>query len=78
MDDRKRRKILKEFGQILREVREQKGLSIQGLADLADLDRSNLSNIENGKVEISLCTIYAIAEALEVDPTDLFPAKKRP
>jgi hypothetical protein len=32
------------------------GLSVQGLADTADLDRSNLSNIENGKVEISLCT----------------------
>jgi transcriptional regulator with XRE-family HTH domain len=71
MDDRKRRKILKEFGQMLREVREEKGVSIQALADIADLDRSNLSNIENGKVEISLCTIYAIAEALGVAPADL-------
>lgn len=61
---------------MLREVREQKGLSIQGLADIADLDRSNLSNIENGKVEISLCTLYAIAEALEVDPGSLLPKKK--
>jgi transcriptional regulator with XRE-family HTH domain len=76
MDDRKRRKILKEFGQMLREVREQKGLSIQGLADIADLDRSNLSNIENGKVEISLCTLYVIAEALELDPCALLPKKR--
>jgi transcriptional regulator with XRE-family HTH domain len=71
MDDRKRRKILKEFGQMLREVRENKGFSIQALADTADVDRSNLSNIENGKVEISLCTIHAIAEALGIEPAEL-------
>jgi transcriptional regulator with XRE-family HTH domain len=51
--------------------RGQKGFSIQALADTADLDRSNLNNIENGKVENSLCTLYTIAEALEISPAEL-------
>jgi transcriptional regulator with XRE-family HTH domain len=71
MDDRKRQKIMTSFGKKLREVREGKGISIRGLADLADIDYSNLNRIENGLVEISLCTIHAIAEALEIEPEEL-------
>jgi len=71
MDDRKRQKIMASFGKKLREVREEKGISIRGLADLADIDYSNLNRIENGVVEISLCTIHAIAEALEIEPAEL-------
>lgn len=73
MNDRKRRKILKDFGKRLQEVRKEKGFSIMGLADAADLDRSNLSEIEHGLVEASLVTIYIIADALGIRPADLLP-----
>ncbi len=75
MDDRKRQKILSAFGKKLREVREEKGVSIRGLADMAEIDYSNLNRIENGIVEASLCTIVAIAEAIGVDPGDLISKK---
>lgn len=71
MDDRKRQKAMKAFGKRLREVKKEKGFSTHGLADAADLDYSNLNNIENGKVEPSLYTIIAIADALGVRPADL-------
>jgi transcriptional regulator with XRE-family HTH domain len=73
MDDPKRRKILKKFGKKLREVRMEKGISIRGLADLADIDYSNLNRIEHGLVEVSLPTIYFIADALGIQPADLLP-----
>ena len=56
----------------IKELRMNKGLSIQALADISDMDRASLSRIENGKVKgISLATLYKIAEALEVATGEL-------
>ncbi len=56
----------------IRELRIARGMSIQALADYANIDRSNLSNIENGKVvNMWFTTLYKIAEALEVPPGEL-------
>jgi transcriptional regulator with XRE-family HTH domain len=71
MDDRKRRKLLKSIGKRLREVRTERGFSIAGLADEADIDRSNLSRIEAGLVDPSISTIYVLAEALKISPAEL-------
>ena len=71
MDDRKRQKIMTTFGKKLREVREERDISIRGLADMAEIDYSNLNRIENGTTEAGLCMIMTIAEALGVDPGDL-------
>jgi DNA-binding Xre family transcriptional regulator len=54
------------------ELRKARGLSIQALADYANIDRSNLSDIESGKAKgMYFSTLCDIAEALEVTPGDL-------
>jgi DNA-binding Xre family transcriptional regulator len=53
-------------------LRKARALSIQALADCANIDRSDLSRIESGKVRgIHLSTLCRIAEALEVAPGQL-------
>lgn len=54
------------FGQRVRAIRKQKGLSQEGLAALADIDRSYMGHIERGEKNITLTKIYQIADALEV------------
>lgn len=60
------------FGQRVRAIRKQKGLSQEGLAALADIDRSYMGHIERGEKNITLTKIYQIADALEVTPVHFF------
>ena len=56
----------------IKHIRQEKGWSIQRLADEANIDSANMSRIESGKVDnILLSTLYRIAEALEVKLSDL-------
>lgn len=59
------------FGEHLKSVREGKGLSLRRLADLCDLDNSNISKIEHGKFDIQLSTIIELAKGLSVHPKEL-------
>ena len=63
---------LVEFGQKLREIRKSKKLSMEKLANIADMERVQISRIELGKTNPKLSTIYALARALDVDVTELF------
>ena len=63
---------LDSFGERVRELRQQKGLSQNSLAARAGLDRTYLSEIERGRKNLSLVKIVKIATALEVEVTDLF------
>ena len=53
-----------EYGKKVREIRNSKKVSQEKLAELADLDRTYVSDIENGKRNVSIETIFKIAEAL--------------
>lgn len=63
---------LKEFGSNLRQLRKNKNLSQEKLAQIAELDRTYISGIERGLRNISLLNIFKLAEALDVHPSDLF------
>ena len=76
MDSNREEKIIKDFGKRLKKARTAKKLSLRALPDIADMDFGNISEIENGKINPSLTTIVLLAEALEVDPADLLPAKR--
>lgn len=54
-----------EYGKKVRAIRNSKKVSQEKLAELADLDRTYVSDIENGKRNISIETIYKISNALE-------------
>ena len=60
------------FGQNLRKIRKGKKLSIEKLANLADLELVQINRIELGKTNPKLSTIFAIAKDLEIDPNELF------
>lgn len=64
--------MLKRFGQKVRELRVQQGLSQEKLAELSGLHRTYISSLELGKRNVSLVNIHALAKALQVPPDDLF------
>ena len=59
------------LGRRLSELREKRGLSQTQLADMADIGRAHLSQIENGAVAARIDTLYAIAGALELTLSEL-------
>jgi len=56
----------------IREVRQSKGLSQQALANLSDLELSQINRIELGIINTSVSHIAAISEALDIEPKMLF------
>jgi transcriptional regulator with XRE-family HTH domain len=59
------------FGQNVRRIRNEVGLSQEELAFRAKLHRTYISSVERGARNVSLENIFAIAEALGVPPGDL-------
>ncbi|SFT05136.1 helix-turn-helix domain-containing protein [Mucilaginibacter polytrichastri] len=64
-----------KFGEKLRQLREDKKLSLRALAAKCDLDDSQISKIENAKWDIQLSTIFELAKGLEVDAKELLDFK---
>ena len=59
------------FGEKVRQIRKEKGLSQEALADLAGIDRSYMGHIERGDQNIPLTKIHQIADALEIPVVNL-------
>ena len=64
--------ILKQFGKKVYHYRKKKKLSQEKLAELADIHRTYIGQIENGKRNIALKNVAKIAKALGVSIRDLF------
>ncbi len=72
MDD-KFATIYKTIGENLRNKRKENNLSQQQLADLAGkMDRSKISDIENGKEDFLFSTLLKICAALDINVDRLF------
>ncbi len=67
--------IKKLFGLRIKELREQKGLNQEQLAELIDFESRHLSRIETGKSFTTIENIEKIASALNVDIDSLFKFK---
>jgi transcriptional regulator with XRE-family HTH domain len=65
-------RLKKNFGNRLRELRNEKGLSQEALAFACGLDRTYIGGIERGERNPSLVNIHKIAEALGVSVKELF------
>ena len=65
--------IRAKFGKHLRKIREGKGLTQEGLADLAGMHFTYIGQIERGKRNPSLINLERLAKALKIDPGKLFP-----
>lgn len=60
-------------GARIREVRKQKGISIENLANTSGMDYSQLARMELGQVNFTISYLFRVAEALGVTPRDLLP-----
>ena len=56
--------INERFGKRIKEIRKAKGLSQEKLANLAEVDRTYLPEVERGERNISLVVAEKIANAL--------------
>lgn len=60
------------FGQRLRELRQQRGMSQEAFADRCGFARSYMSRLERGVGNPSLDAVQTLADALDVEPHELF------
>ena len=58
-------------GRIIRELREQRGLTQEVLSGLAAVARSHLAEIETGHTNANVETLWKISEALGMKMSDL-------
>ena len=60
------------LGARIRELRLQRGLSQEKLAELCGLNRSYIGEIERGRANITLATLVTIAQQLQTTASELF------
>ena len=54
----------KKIGEIIREIRNEKGISLRKLAEIVNVSNVNILYIEKGKINTSLPILKGIAKAL--------------
>jgi transcriptional regulator with XRE-family HTH domain len=59
------------FGRNVRLLREQRGLSQEGLADVLDVHRTFVGGVERGERNLTLRTVERLSARLDADPLDL-------
>lgn len=64
-------KALAKFGSNLRKLREDQGISIHELSARSGLEYSQVQKTEKGRVNLTLTTILALADGLDVTPDTL-------
>jgi len=67
----KRNSALAAFGRNVRSRREAKGLTQEKLAELAELDRTFISDVERDGRNLSLLSVQRIAKALRLSVSEL-------
>lgn len=68
----KDKKFVKAFGERIRELRIQKGMSQEALANTAEIPINQVGRIERGEINTTLVTIKALADSLKVSVAELF------
>lgn len=66
--------VLRLLGQTVREMRNERGMTQQQLADLCEMHRTFIISIEKGRQSASAITLVRLAAALGVLPAELFRA----
>jgi transcriptional regulator with XRE-family HTH domain len=64
--------LQRKFGLILKELRLEKRLSQESLANQSDIDRTYISDIEKGERNISLKIIEQLSGTLQISLSELF------
>lgn len=67
--------IKEKFGLKVKSLREEKGYSIEYLANISNVDRNYISDIEKGQRNPSITIMEKIIHALDVDFAEFFGDK---
>lgn len=65
------RRIEKVFGQVLQQLRKERGLSQEELGFESGYHRTYISQLERGKKSPSLQTVFQLAKVLNVEPSEI-------
>jgi transcriptional regulator with XRE-family HTH domain len=61
-----------KFGQRIKELRNQIGISQEALANKAEIDRTYVTDVENGRRNISIQNIEKLVIALQISLKEFF------
>lgn len=64
------------FGRRIRVLRAARGMSQEVLAEAAGVHRTYVSSLERGQRNVGLDNVFALADALGVQPSDLFSTEE--
>lgn len=64
--------VQKKFGKGIQQLRKERGLTQEDLADLVGVDRSYMGFVERGERNPTLDKIIKIAKALKITLSELF------
>lgn len=70
-----RRRLL---GQTIYNMRKVRGVSQERLGELAGIDRAYMGRIERGETSVGVDKIWAICDALNITPAQLFGEAEQP
>lgn len=62
---------IKRLGIFIRQIREQKELSQQNLADICNIPKTTIGRIERAEINTTIRTLVKIANSLEMNPKEL-------
>jgi transcriptional regulator with XRE-family HTH domain len=66
-----KRDLKKSFGKVLKQLREEEGYSQDDLAELADVNRTYISDLERGVSYPTLNIVYKFADVFKMRPSEL-------
>ena len=70
--------IRRIFGANLRHYRLAAGLSQEAVAERMGVDRAHVSSMERGSQNVTLITLWHLADALKIQPADLLDTTPKP
>jgi len=62
--------VRKAFGVVLRNLREEKNISQEKLAELTSVDRVTIYRFENGLMQPTLESIFKLSDAINIKPSE--------
>ncbi len=71
----KKEELLIVIGIKIKQLREDRNLSLQELCDLCEFEKPNLVRIEKGRTNPTLWTLYKICEALHIELKEIVDVK---
>lgn len=60
---------------LIKEIRKEKGITLEQLSKMTGVSTSHINDIENNKKEPSLSIAIMLAKALKVDITEIYRVK---